>query len=67
MVGPIKTELHEFAHRPTADKGPYAANLSTDVLIVGAGFAGIYLLHELRKLGYKTVIYEAGDGLGGTW
>lgn len=67
MVGPIKTELREYAHRPSDGKGPYADNLETDVLIVGAGFAGVYLLHELRSLGYKTTIYEAGDGFGGTW
>ncbi|KAL1638079.1 hypothetical protein SLS58_009005 [Diplodia intermedia] len=67
MPGPIKTELREYAHRPSDGQGPYADNLETDVLIVGAGFAGVYLLHELRQLGYKTVIYEAGDGFGGTW
>ncbi|KKY16397.1 putative steroid monooxygenase [Diplodia seriata] len=67
MPGPIKTELREYAHRPSDGKGPYADNLETDVLIIGAGFAGVYLLHELRQLGYKTVIYEAGDGFGGTW
>ncbi|EKG10598.1 Flavin-containing monooxygenase-like protein [Macrophomina phaseolina MS6] len=66
MVGPIKKELSEYAYRPS-NEGPYADNLETDVLIVGAGFAGVYLLYELRKLGYKTVIYEAGDGFGGTW
>ncbi|KAL1626483.1 hypothetical protein SLS56_006794 [Neofusicoccum ribis] len=66
MVGPIKTELSEYAYRPS-ETGPYVDNLETDVLIVGAGFAGVYLLHELRKQGFKTVIYEAGDGFGGTW
>ncbi|KAJ7168310.1 cyclohexanone monooxygenase [Mycena crocata] len=66
MVGTIKKELSEYAYRPS-DKGVYVDNLETDVLIVGAGFAGVYLLHELRKLRYKTVIYEAGDGFGGTW
>ena len=38
-----------------------------DAVIVGAGFAGLYLLHRLRALGFRTVVVEAGDGVGGTW
>ncbi|KAH0842356.1 hypothetical protein AYO21_00029 [Fonsecaea monophora] len=38
-----------------------------DMVIVGAGFAGIYLLHQLRKLGFKAKIVEAGSDLGGIW
>ncbi|KIX92083.1 uncharacterized protein Z520_12237 [Fonsecaea multimorphosa CBS 102226] len=38
-----------------------------DVLIVGAGFAGLYLLHRLRKLGFSVHLFEAGASLGGTW
>ncbi|SMQ51617.1 unnamed protein product [Zymoseptoria tritici ST99CH_3D7] len=38
-----------------------------DVLIIGAGFGGAYSLHECRKQGFKTVLYDAGQGFGGTW
>ncbi|MHA6794328.1 flavin-containing monooxygenase [Pseudonocardia bannensis] len=38
-----------------------------DVLVVGAGFAGLYQLDRLRKLGFSVKIYEAGAGLGGIW
>ena len=38
-----------------------------DVVIVGAGFAGLYMLHRLRGLGISARIYEAGSGVGGTW
>jgi cation diffusion facilitator CzcD-associated flavoprotein CzcO len=38
-----------------------------DVLIVGAGFAGLYMLHRARGLGLSAVVLEAGDGVGGTW
>src|SRR5437588_4911046 len=38
-----------------------------DAVIVGAGFAGLYMLHRLRGLGLSARVYEAGDGLGGTW
>ncbi|KAJ5387744.1 Steroid monooxygenase (CpmA) [Penicillium cosmopolitanum] len=62
----FRTELKENAFRREST-GPYADNLSVDALVVGAGFGGIFCLHELRKLGLNTVIFEAGNELGGTW
>ena len=41
--------------------------LHVDVAVVGAGFAGLYLLHRLRKAGFSTVGLEAADDVGGTW
>src|ERR1043166_1107190 len=38
-----------------------------DAVIVGAGFAGMYMLHRLRGLGFTARAYEAGGGVGGTW
>ncbi|KRB78778.1 MULTISPECIES: flavin-containing monooxygenase [unclassified Sphingomonas] len=38
-----------------------------DVLVVGAGFAGLYQLHMLRKKGFTVKVHEAGPGLGGVW
>jgi cyclohexanone monooxygenase len=38
-----------------------------DVLIVGAGYAGLYLLHRMRGAGLSAHIYEAASGVGGTW
>ncbi|HTK63081.1 MAG TPA: NAD(P)/FAD-dependent oxidoreductase [Pseudonocardia sp.] len=38
-----------------------------DVVIVGAGFGGLYALHHLRGLGLRCRLYEAGGGVGGTW
>jgi cyclohexanone monooxygenase len=38
-----------------------------DTVIVGAGFAGLYMLYRLRGLGLSTRVFEAGDGIGGTW
>src|SRR4051794_38051131 len=38
-----------------------------DVVIVGAGFAGLYMLYQVRKLGLSARVYEAGGGIGGTW
>jgi cation diffusion facilitator CzcD-associated flavoprotein CzcO len=38
-----------------------------DVLVVGAGFAGVYLLDRLRNIGLSVQVVEAGSGLGGVW
>jgi cyclohexanone monooxygenase len=38
-----------------------------DVVVVGAGFAGMYMLHRLRGLGFSVRVYERGSGVGGTW
>lgn len=38
-----------------------------DVVIVGAGFAGLYALHKLRKLGYRVHVFDAAGDIGGTW
>ena len=38
-----------------------------DAVIVGAGFAGLYMLHRLREMGFKARVLEAGSGVGGTW
>lgn len=35
-----------------------------DALIVGAGFSGLYVLHQLRKRGFTAKIFEAGSGIG---
>ena len=38
-----------------------------DVVVIGAGFAGLYALHHLRQRGYSIRCYEAASGVGGTW
>ena len=38
-----------------------------EVSIVGAGLSGMYQLHRLRQLGLSVRVFEAGDGVGGTW
>ncbi|MGY9013240.1 MAG: NAD(P)-binding protein [Rhodobacterales bacterium] len=40
--------------------------LDFDVIVVGAGFAGMYLLHWLRGMGYKVRVIEAGSDVRGT-
>ncbi|KAE9403336.1 cyclohexanone monooxygenase [Gymnopus androsaceus JB14] len=44
---------------------PFYAEL--DILIIGAGFSGLYSLHTLRPLGLKVKVLEAGSDIGGVW
>ena len=38
-----------------------------DVVIVGAGFGGMYMLHRLRGLGLSGIVFDVAAGVGGTW
>jgi cation diffusion facilitator CzcD-associated flavoprotein CzcO len=38
-----------------------------DAVIIGAGFAGMYMLHRLRQKGFTARVFETGKGVGGTW
>jgi cation diffusion facilitator CzcD-associated flavoprotein CzcO len=38
-----------------------------DVVVVGAGFAGLYMLYRIKELGLSARVLEAGGGVGGTW
>ena len=44
-----------------------AAGRTLDVVIVGAGFSGLYMLHRLHQLGETARVFEAGSSVGGTW
>jgi cation diffusion facilitator CzcD-associated flavoprotein CzcO len=52
----------------TAAGNTQSADVETaDVVVVGAGFSGLYALWRLRGLNLKVICFEAGDGVGGTW
>ena len=51
---------HTLRHNGSADR-------SYDVIIVGAGFSGLYMLHRLRTAGFRTKILERAHDVGGTW
>jgi len=55
------SQLQERTETNSTGGGEY------DVLVVGAGFAGLYALYKLRGLGYSVRVLERGDGVGGTW
>jgi thioredoxin reductase len=57
--------MSERTLKPQVDGVESIATL--DVVIIGAGFAGLYMLHRVRSLGFSVRLYEAGSGVGGTW
>ena len=46
---------------------PSSAQNRPDVIVVGAGFAGLYLAFRLRHLGFSFKVLEAASDIGGTW
>lgn len=42
-------------------------NESLDILIIGAGFAGMLALHKARQDGWRARVLEAAPSVGGTW
>jgi cyclohexanone monooxygenase len=56
-----------IADTPTPPERPAEVGEVFDAVVVGAGFAGMYMLHRLRGLGFSARVFEAGGGVGGTW
>jgi len=54
----------DLAERTERSEGQ---ELRCDAIVVGAGFAGMYMLHRLRGLGLNVRVFEAGSDVGGTW
>ncbi len=50
-----------------SSKGAAPLPAEVDVVVVGAGFAGLYMLHRLRQLGFSVQVIEAAGDVGGTW
>jgi cyclohexanone monooxygenase len=46
---------------------PATASHFLDAVIVGAGFAGLYMLHRMRRSGRRAIVIERGSDVGGTW
>ncbi len=47
--------------------GSNAPPSEVDVVVVGAGFSGLYLLHRLRTLGFTARVFDTAGDVGGTW
>ena len=68
-------EMNDERHAATTSNPASQANLADqaepthqfDAIVVGAGFAGLYMLHRLREAGLSVCVFERGTGVGGTW
>ena len=40
---------------------------SLDVIVIGAGIAGLYLIKKFQEIGCTIKVFETGNDLGGTW
>ena len=49
------------------DIGEALDRSEVDVVVIGAGFAGLYALYKLREAGLSVRAFERGEGVGGTW
>ena len=38
-----------------------------DAIVIGAGVSGLFQLYRLRELGLRTLVFETGSNVGGTW
>jgi cyclohexanone monooxygenase len=56
-----------LSHAVTEEGLAEGTREEVDVVVVGAGFAGLYALYRLRELGLRVRVFEAGDDVGGTW
>jgi cation diffusion facilitator CzcD-associated flavoprotein CzcO len=57
----------ESSARPGASAGTSAEAERFDVIVIGAGIAGMYQLYKLREAGFSVRVYETGTDVGGTW
>lgn len=55
--------MTEQADHPGTD----GDDVDVDAVVVGAGFGGLRMLHELRTLGVSALVIEEGIDVGGTW
>ena len=64
--------LRDFPRGMPASAGdakgdPVATQDNVDVVVAGAGFSGLYMVHKLREAGFTFRVLESGGDVGGTW
>jgi cyclohexanone monooxygenase len=67
MFADKSTSEARYKTTPNASIAKPLARPDFDAVVVGAGFAGIYILHRLKSLGMRVRLYEAAPEAGGTW
>ena len=62
--------MNSMNNHPDRQSGPSTRDGSApdlDLIVVGAGLAGIYMLYKAQTMGLRVKAFEAGSGVGGTW
>ena len=59
----MATGTSETSHASEAAR----ASERIDAVVIGAGFAGLYMIYKLRELGLSVRGFESGSDVGGTW
>lgn len=58
-------EVDQAGRQQSAPAAPFTRTL--DALVIGAGVAGLYQLHQLRQQGLAVRAYDTASDVGGTW
>jgi len=64
-MAPAASNLTCYAHLEGGEMPSEQADV--EVVVVGAGFAGLYLIRQLRERGFDLRVIEQADDVGGTW
>ncbi len=67
MAGTRQRHAGSIGPMEGTTRGGSGGDARFDVIVIGAGFAGLYQLHRLRQAGFSVRVLEAGGGVGGTW
>ena len=51
----------------SATASAHDVTLELDAVVLGAGVAGLYQLHQLREQGLRVRAFDAAGDVGGTW
>ncbi|KXS96385.1 hypothetical protein AC578_8441 [Pseudocercospora eumusae] len=63
----LSSQPESLSNGTSTQSNGHPVELDLDAVIIGGGFAGVYLLHRLRQEGFNVKIVEAGSALGGIW
>jgi cation diffusion facilitator CzcD-associated flavoprotein CzcO len=63
----MSSDVDALADRAPVNAGAEPPGAECDVVVVGAGFSGLYLHHLLRQSGLTVIGFDDADDVGGTW
>lgn len=58
--------MGSITEQTNGTNGAHQEKPDYDAIVIGAGFGGLRMIHELRKQGKSVKVIEAGSSVGGT-